>query len=459
MGKDAMEADVGQAGTADPLADQGPRGRKRAVLALLAWLGVAALWAWFLHRMWRGAVQTETGDFNDFFYAAEALRHGGDPYASGRGGYLYPPLMAWVLESISWLGLVRAGVAWGIVNFLLTLACLALSVRATARALRGPCDALTVGVVWLAAMALTIGPIQAEFEHGQTDAVVLLGLCLGVVLIDRAPALAGFALGLSLLVKHHVVVVLAYLLVRRRWMASAGMLVGGLVFAFVPAVQLGVAKTGAFLAQSYGYLLNLFGGEGAPKGVNLHPITWELSISVTSAFARFFDRPGGPPMTLVGAATLPVAAAVFLATWWIYKRQGVPMLMDRGPRADRDRAAVVLLEWCGVIVGLLAFSPQSITRHTFILIPVHVLAAYILVVKRRGVVRWPLLVGVVGYQLAARLPPGEEAFRRALEAWRYVSGATWFLLAMWLGLVWSTLSFASRGGAVTRSSAPAKPGA
>ncbi|VAX42304.1 hypothetical protein MNBD_PLANCTO03-1711, partial [hydrothermal vent metagenome] len=142
-----------------------------------------------------------------------------------------------------------------------------------------------------------------------------------------------------------------------------------------------------------------------------------------------------------GLATLPIAAGVFGATWWIYRQHGVAMFVGRGGRFEQALLAVVLLEWCGVLVGLSAFSPQSITRHTFILLPMQILVAYVLLVKRPGVSKWPLLVGVIGYQLAARLPPGEEPFEAALKSWRFVSGATWFLLLAWLGLVWSTLSF------------------
>ncbi|HZW08303.1 MAG TPA: glycosyltransferase 87 family protein [Phycisphaerales bacterium] len=430
---------------------------KRRRLAVAVWVGVGAMWAWFIFRLWRGAVNTATGDFNDFYFAAEAMRAGADIYASGRGGYLYPPLVAWLLQPLAPLGLVKGALVWGALNVALTLVCLTLSLRVAARALRGPRDALTIGAVWLLAMALTLGPIQSELEHGQTDGIVLLGLCAALALLDRAPSLAGLALGLALLVKHHVVVVLAYVLVRRRWRVGAAAAAGGAIFAFLPALQLGLPATGAALARSYGYLFRLFGGEGAPEGVNLHPITWELSISITSAAARLLDGPGGPPTALVGAATAPVAAAVFLATWLIYRRYGVPMFSGRGPATDRTREAVVLLEWCGVIIGLLAFSPQSITRHTYIMLPAHVLAAYVLLVKRPGAVKWPLLAGVVGYQLAARLPPGEDAFRKALEAWRYVSGATWFMLGMWLTLAWSTLSFA-RAGVTTLPEQASPPG-
>lgn len=420
----------------------GPQGARRKQLALFAWIAFGALWAFFAHRMYRGAVGGQPRDFRDFFLAAEALSSGADPYASGRGGYLYPPLIAWLLQPLAALGQARGAIVWGAVNIGLTMICLWLSVRHVARALRGPCDSLTVAAVWLLASALMLGAVQSELEHGQTDAVVLLGLCVCLVLLDRLPALAGFALGLALLVKHHVVVVLVYLVVRFRWKAVAGAVAGGLVFAFLPAFQLGFGRTADFLARSYGYLLNLFGGEATPAGVNLHPITWELSISITSAMARILDGPGGPPMSAVVLATLPVALAVFGATWCVYRRHGVPMFAARGGSRERAAPEVVLLEWCGVIIALLAFSPQSITRHTYIMLPAMVLASYVLLVKRPGTSKWPLLAGVIGYQLAARLPPGEKPFEEALMAWRHVSGAAWFLLLMWVGLAWSTLSFA-----------------
>lgn len=431
----------------------GPQGARRKQLALFAWIAFGVLWAFFLFRMYRAAIGDQRHDFQDFYLAAEALTKGADPYASGRGGYLYPPLIAWLMQPLVALGRAGGAIVWGIVNIGLTMLCLALSVRHIAGVLRGPCDSLTVAAVWLLASALMLGAVQSELEHGQTDAVVLLGLCLCLVLLERLPALAGFALGLALLVKHHVVVVLAYLVVRFRWKAVAGAVAGGLVFAFLPALQLGFGRTADDLARSYGYLLNLFGSEAAPAGVNLHPITWELSISITSAMARVLDGPHGPPMAGVALATLPVALAVFGATWWVYRRHGVPMFAGRGGSRERAAPDVVLLEWCGVIIGLLAFSPQSITRHTYIMLPAMVLASYVLLVKRPGASKWPLLVGVIGYQLAARLPPGEQPFEEALHAWRHVSGATWFLLLMWVGLAWSTLSFA-RAASASASETP-----
>lgn len=424
-------------------ADGPPIHRQRRRL-YLAWTGLIGLSVWLAFRVWRGAVLTETGDFNHFYWAAEAMRQGRDIYAAGVRGYLYPPLIAWIMQPLASFGLVDAALAWGAVNAALTTSCLWLTLRLVSRALGGPRNAVTTGAVWLCAIALTLGPVRYELEHGQTDTIVLAGLCLGLWWLDARPTASGLAFGLAACVKYHVVLLLPYLLIRGRWRGALGMVAGLLLFSVLPAVQLGPATTLRYLHESYQYLVALFLGGAAPSGVNLHTLDWDMSISITSAFDRLFESAGmtapAPPAFLASAA---VAALVFGATWALYSSRGVRMF---GAREDQDRDSVALLEWCGIIVAVLAFSPQTAMRHSFILLPVNLLAAYVVLVPRRGVVRWPLVVGIIGYQLAARLPPGgQPAFAEALRAWRSVSGATWFLLLMWFGLVWSTLSYAAAG--------------
>lgn len=424
---------------------------------MLSWAGLAALGAWLAFRVWRGAVITETGDFNHFYWAAEAMRRGGDIYAAGVRGYLYPPLIAWLMQPLVGLGLVGAALAWGVVNAGLTAASLWLALRTVARSLDGPLSAATTGAVWLFAVALTLGPVRYELEHGQTDTIVLLGLCLGLAWLDSRPTGAGLAFGLAACVKYHVVLLLPYLLIRRRWKSAAGMIAGVVAFSLLPAVQLGLPTTLRYVRESDQYLITLFTGADAPAGVNLHRLDWDMSISVTSAFDRLFEVAGAAsPAMLALLASAAVASLTFGVTWRIYAAQGVQMF---GARDEDGRAPITLLEWCGIIVAVLAFSPQTAMRHSFILLPVHLLGAYIVLTPRPNAIKWPLVLGLTGYQLAARLPPGgQAAFATALHAWRWVGGATWFLLLMWFGLVWSVLSSGraglAGGGAPSRAGRP-----
>jgi hypothetical protein len=102
----------------------------------------------------------------------------------------------------------------------------------------------------------------------------------------------------------------------------------------------------------------------------------------------------------------------------------------------------VALEWYGLIVAVLAFGPQSMVRHTFLLLSMHVLVAALLLAPRAGVARWPLAVGAAVFQLGTKLPPGEDMFERSLEVWRYIGGSSWCMLVMYASLLWVGIAYA-----------------
>lgn len=420
-----------------------PLNKAERLLGSLAWVGVLGIWAWVLLRMFRASVKLDSGDFKHFYWAAEAMRAGEDVYASGLGGYIYPPTFAWSLQPLVPLGRVWAERSWGGVNLLLTVTSLYFAFRIVSSRLRDRADWRTLGGVMFLAMLCAIEPMRWEFEEGQTDTIVLFGFCCALFLLDRVPWLAGAALGLALTVKHQAIIALPYLLIRRRWASAMSMLAGAVAIAAVPMVTLGPARTMALLSESYGYMAHLFTGGGRIEGRNLHPVTWELSVSVTSAVARQLETPDGVSMALTLAVSGAIGLVVLGLTWLIYARFGVPLFRRRSVLLDRaaDRAPLVLLEWCGLLVAILAFSPQSMNRHSFIMLLVFTLAIYVLIVPRRGVTRWPLAIGLGLYLAARMLPPGEPQFEQALAWWRSVGGASWGLLSMWLGLVWTTLSF------------------
>ncbi|MFT5422640.1 MAG: hypothetical protein ACI89L_000405 [Phycisphaerales bacterium] len=441
--------------------------KKRGRLTVGAMAGFIAVLAWATSRMWQRSSKLETGDFKHFYWAADAMRTGADPYSSGvleKCGYIYPPLVAWLLQPLTLLGRLWGERAWGGANLVLTCVCLWLSFRVVSSRLRGPRDRLTVWAVLLASLFLTMDQVRWEFEQGQTDTVALLGLTAGLWFLDRFPAAAGVVLGLALQVKHQALIMLPYLLIRRRWAAAGAMLGGAAVLAVLPALTLGWATTMEHLATAYGYLFGLLRSEPDPETVLLYPITWVESISLPSGVARALadadgSVPGGPLVLIVGL----MAAATFGVTWWMFWARGFRLFRERGgayERSDSARAAT-LIEWCGLIVALLVFSPQTTVRHTFLLIPVNCAAAYVLLVPRPRVRKWPLFVGVVIFQLATRLPPGDvDALRPALDWWRSVSGVSWCLLLMWFGLVWCGLDYARRDttGEFLGATEPVPPG-
>ncbi|MEO0513304.1 MAG: glycosyltransferase family 87 protein [Planctomycetota bacterium] len=411
----------------------------RRAAAVLSSAGCLGVLAWAAFRMVRGSAKLASGDFKHFYWASEAMREGADPYAAGVGGYIYPPLFAWFIQPLIPLGRVVAERAWGVVNMTLIVASLLLAFRIVRARLRGPADWLTAAAVCFFALGLTVEPVRWEMEEGQTDTVMLLSLTLGLFLLDRFPAAAGAVLALATQIKHQAVLFLVYLLIRRRWKPAAAMAVAAPLFALVPLSTMGAGVWSHAMSRAYGYIAAVFTGAPPPEGVNLHPITWELSVSIPSAIARAVETESGVPKGPLAALTLAAAGAAFAVTWALYAARGVPLFAGRGGRAEREHPGRTLIEWAGLVVVVLAFSPQTMVRHSFILLPVHALVAYLLLVPKPGLNRWPLLVGTVVYQLGTRLPPGVEGYEAALAQWRAVGGASWCMLCMWFGLVWTGL--------------------
>ncbi|QOJ00596.1 MAG: DUF2029 domain-containing protein [Phycisphaeraceae bacterium] len=423
------------------------RDRFRAgVLPWALWAGVAGCFGWFLLRAWKGlptAANPYKGDFEHFYHAAVAVVRGEDLYASHTGGYIYPPLLAALVTPLTYLDARWAQVAWAGVNLALTGVVLWMAWRAWRERVGVPGDRLTAGALVLGAVLLTFEPVRWEFEEGQSDTLVILGMVGALLWMDKRPWLAGVLTGFAVNIKYQAVVLLPYYLVRRRWSAAAGTAVGAVAFGLVPAVMIGWEKNLGYLGRALGGLGNLASGRGGVGEGTHNGLTWEKSVSVPSGLARMLGE--GTPVEWVYAGTGLVAGLMFAAGWWVYRGRGVAMFAGRGGLAEGRGLwrGVAGVEWCGLIVAVLALSPQTMVRHSFILLPVHMLAAAVVLVPRAGVARWPVVAGVVVYQLGARLPPGNvEAFKPALEWWQGVSGSTWCLLVMVLTLAWSGVEYA-----------------
>ena len=67
----------------------------------------------FVLRGFSRVDEQHLGDFRHFYWAAEAMRNGLNPYLSGapgmRHGYIYPPLVAWLYVPLSKLSMGACG--------------------------------------------------------------------------------------------------------------------------------------------------------------------------------------------------------------------------------------------------------------------------------------------------------------------------------------------------------------
>jgi hypothetical protein len=373
------------------------------------------------------------GDFTHFYAAAEAVRAGADVRESGEGGYIYPPLFAFLLQPLTLISQDRAAMVWlGLNAGLLFLSTVLASAQGAARFAPVRAGHATL-VLASVGFLLTLDKTRATLNQEQTDSLVLLGFVLALVWLERRPALAGLAIGFAANIKYLSLITLPYLLIRRRWAAASWAAGSTIAWALLPAVSLGWAENLRALSGSLAGLMRAVGLAGGSGAANIHPADWHLSLSVTSAVSRLV----GPeaPALVKGVAVMLVGLAVLGVAGAVYKARG-RSLIGREPAETPSGRAATALEWCGLIVASLAFGPQTTGRHLVLLLAVHPFAAAIFLRPGPLAQRGLLVAGVVLLQLGMVLPPGGKAFEAALDSWRAVGGASWCMLAMYMAMLW-----------------------
>ncbi len=167
----------------------------------------------------------------------------------------------------------------------------------------------------------------------------------------------------------------------------------------------------------------------------IHGVTDSLSCSITSALARSTGRAG-----YGFAAAGGVAVGAVSVSWWMYRRRGVPMFLTI---ENTDvRSAVTAAEWVVLLSAILAFSPQTNTRHLFDALLLTTAASSLLIFSRPGVNRVPLLVGCVVLVLGFVLPPGRRTRigeHNATIEWLRHGGPCWCLLFAAMTVLWTVL--------------------
>ena len=177
-------------------------------------------------------------DFTAFYTAGESLNAGLSPYVNqitqtppiwdGIDPFIfsrfqYPPPAAILFQPLALFPFLTAKYFWVILSMLGVL----LSVVLTARVfpLRATWQWLVTGI-----LICVFFPLLTLVERGQIDALTLALLTLaGFWVVKKKPGegwLAGFAIALAILLKVYCVFLLPFLLIRRRWVALAGVACG-----------------------------------------------------------------------------------------------------------------------------------------------------------------------------------------------------------------------------------------
>ena len=196
-------------------------------------------------------------DFGIYFAAAQSLRLGRNPYtesfkdlAHSLGLHLggvdtadHTPTFLLCFEPLTKLSLPSAYLIW----IGLTIACFAGGLYL----LLGPRSGLpTTTALILAAFAILYPPVAAHFETAQCQILVMFILVLMMRLMESGhEAGAGLLLALAGLLRAYPLLLVVYLLIKRRWRAVAFTLAGVAVGGIFTVLMLGPVRTFSFLTD------------------------------------------------------------------------------------------------------------------------------------------------------------------------------------------------------------------
>lgn len=400
---------------------------------ILGWVLVLSMIGWNVFRMSRRLADKPYEDFQAFYLAAEAAATGHDPYRAGTEMYIYLPMLAAWMAPLSKLTVTQAAWVWFALSLAGTLASLWLLWRTARHRLQwvpGPGDGiLALGIT------LLIWQTQCrwQFEQGQTDWLTLLALSTALYCLDRFPVVVGLALGFAINIKYLPIVMVAYLALRGRWWTVLWSCVGTIAWALAPALVYGWQSNLTYLAQALGGLAKLVGIEVAGQAGYVMPLTYDRSITIPSLWARVAESLG-QGMTFIAGMTLLSAAGIAAVGWFLYRIHQARLFVRRGGSLEAvpPVAGWVLLEFCFAMLLMIIFSPQAQMRHFFLLLPLVMLTAGLLILGSTVQIRLLALSGLVVGVLGSI---GADIFSlfQAREVWKFISGAS--LSTLMLGYV------------------------
>ncbi len=371
----------------------------------------------------------------DFVGASRQMLHGRDIYNGGTSGYLYPPLIAFLYQPLALLPNDVAAYLSLAINASVSLFTLQLVSRTLLQRLTGKIDALLVARVALFAAVCSTDKIKTELFHLETNVFILLAFSAAMRWVDERPMLCGLALGFGFNIKYLPLVLVPYLVLRKRWSAIGWFAVWAIALALLPALSMGWTANAVAWAHASGGLLKLFGIDLGVHGAALIPPSDNtVSISLTSGIERMVHLPRPFPL-LISAAIGLLFCLLAAAT---YIRNKIPLVAWPPVLAQKQPPlrGLLTIEWMGMLLLTLIFSPFTNSPHLYLLLDVNAAAGALLLATNRNVLKWPLAVATVLMALGITFPPGAvPAFARADRFWRTVSGASFCMLLMYTALI------------------------
>jgi hypothetical protein len=405
------------------------RGRGMAHFAWMAVLILAICAALFVRD-----AKTGTEDFGYFYRAADAMRHGEDIYRAAGGHYIYPPLLAFVLQPLTFLPENTAIFVWLAVSAIAVFCAAAIAAQeTTTRWLSGDGKPRS-HIVWAVAAVATIlatDKLHKMFGLGQSDAFVLLGFALCLRWMERRPVLAGVVVGVVANIKYLSVIFVPYFVVKRNYRAALSAVISFAFLLLLPSLQVGVARGVAYATAAFGGLGRMV-GLGSSHRLKILDVTWDRSVSITSAVFRWTRSahwPDGLTMLLLMFLFAAVVATLIL----IAHRSSVPLFTPDRAAPPEQRHRVVSLEWAALVLFAVAFSPQTTARHMVLALLVYTVVIPVFLAQKKSIARVVLAVCAAVMAASLSLPPSGPA----LNIWRNISGASWCALLLTTVLVWT----------------------
>ncbi len=318
-----------------------PRLRARGLLLLRA-SAVAAVVAGaldFVIAPLQGRFAGQFEDYQDYVAAARAVTQHTDVYATFLNhiqpipvqGFDYPPVIAWLLQPLTWLPSGDAATVW----LMVVLAC---SIAGTAivayELLPAPWPRLELTVLF----SFLYAPVTYNLWHGQMSAVVYLFLALALRswLRERQVSLGVF-IGIAACIKL-APILLMVLLLRRRWWKACWALAGTLALGIgVSVVALGIGTVREYvthvlpvLAWQNGWVYNQSAAGAVnrllnhsvlafqPSSVFISAVTIAIAVAAIG-IAALLVRTGDRSREMRGAEFALVIMAMLLAgsvTWF-----------------------------------------------------------------------------------------------------------------------------------------------
>jgi len=330
---------------------------ERALRAIVLLTAVAAMYMTVRFYLFHFLGYWPT-DLPSYHYASLALRNGLDPYVPANlvvpegqrvFPYIYPPFLALIWTPLTFLPLAVVSAIWQVLGLLAIWASLFLCLRlADARSSAARAAALIAGL--LVPLGL---PWYVAAHHGAISVLFSFLILLFFERLQRGrDRTAGAVLAVACGIKALPVLLLLYLVLKRRWQALTAALITGAGLFLISVLIIGWQLHWEFVTQIAPQV-----GYAAQSELGFNPVLFASNHSINGFVSRILCPEG----TCAAAILLMCLAVAVPVGWFVSRRRAV----------DGSEAALVA-------VALLLISPITWLHHMVLIhLPVVVLATLI----------------------------------------------------------------------------------